>query len=102
MNTLDYYVDKHDNYSLADFISFLADNENVMNLVLEIINENKIDNLDYEQFMEYLKGMKRYLQIQKINNLKLKIKNEMDMDQKVKLMEKLTELKKGCVDYGRN
>ena len=102
VNTLDYYVDKHDNYSLVDFISFLADNENVMNLVLEIINENKIDNLDYEQFMEYLKGMKRYLQIQKINNLKLKIKNEMDMDQKVKLMEKLTELKKGCVDYGRN
>ena len=37
-----------------------------------------------------------------INDLKIQMKNEMDVNKKLEIGKRITELKKGSVEYGRN
>ena len=102
INEINYYCKNHDEYLLADFISYLSFNESLMNKVINITNERNSDEMDYKLFMDFICGLKKYYNEEKINKLKEQIKNELNNDEKLKLMEKLTKVKKESVDYGRD
>lgn len=89
---LDFY-DKNHYINISDFIVFLEDK-------LELINEAlRLDSLDMpdmnvDQIEDYIKTIETGLIKDEIEKLKLKIKEETNIDKKVILLEKLTELKK--------
>jgi DNA primase len=102
INEINYYTKNHDEYLLADFISYLSFNENLLDKVINITNEKNNDSMNYTSFIDLICGLKKYYKEEKINKLKEQIKNETDCGEKIKLMEKLTKVKKESVDYGRN
>lgn len=87
-------------HSLSDFISYCQNNEELINKVLEIINDCGDETLDEEKYYFYLSNMKKVINDQDVKELLEKIKQETDVNKKIKLMQKLTNLKKGSVENG--
>ncbi len=93
------YFHEHNKGSLADFLTYIGFDEKLLAKTNEIVSELSSEELDNEKFLDYLQQMKKKLDEDEIKILKDKIKNELDMDKKLKLIEKLTKIKKGSVDY---
>ena len=85
--------------SLADLLSTTTGDEKINKYLLEIIASNADEEVDEIKFLEYLILMQKKIVDMDIDDLKYKIKNELDVGKKVKLIEDLTRLKKGSVDY---
>lgn len=97
-----YYYNTYKRINVADFLSFVMDNEEVYARVLEIVNENINTEMDVLEFEAYVDAVLQELKKDEIKELKEKIRVEMDINKKVELLEKLMEIKKGCVDNERN
>ncbi len=88
--------------SLADFLTNINEKGEMAEKMNYIIREFANEDLSHEKFIEYLNMMKQKLNDDEIKEVLSQVKNEIDMDKKLKLMERLTKLKKGSVDYERN
>lgn len=67
----------------------------IHSLLEEAIKENSDEELVEENFVEYIKMLKTKIKEDEIKILKNNIRNEIDIDKKIKLIEKLTIIKKG-------
>lgn len=94
-----YYDKHHEAFVLPDFLSSLQENQELSDKCAKILSIDE-QNLDYNDFLMYIKAVKKEINRLEIIDLKRQIKNEMDLNKKLELMKKLTELKKGCVDNG--
>lgn len=95
-NEIVYYSNKNKDINVADFISYITNNEEIYPLVLEIIDTYE-ENLSMEEFLKYIKVIdikSSELQIQK---LKKELKDELDVNKKVTIIKRITEIKKGSV-----
>lgn len=99
-NEIAYFYQNNKSGELADLISYFETIPELKEYAAEIISQE--EDLNYDTYIEYIKALKKYNAELEIKNLKIRIKNEVDENEKIKLMDKLTKLKKGCVDYGRN
>ncbi len=99
-NEIAYFYQNNKNGQLADLISYFEAIPELKEYASEIVSQE--EELNYDTYIEYIKALKKYNAEVEIKNLKIRIKNEIDENEKIKLMDKLTKLKKGCVDYGRN
>lgn len=99
-NEIAYFYQNNKNGQLADLISYFEAIPELKEYASEIVSQE--EDLNYDTYIEYIKALKKYNAEVEIKNLKIRIKNEIDENEKIKLMDKLTKLKKGCVDYGRN
>lgn len=93
-NEIIYFYDLNKMINVADFISFVNNKPEIYKAVLNIISEN--DDIDFlESEMElYIKIIKEYITKQEIIKLKERLKNELDVNKKVEIASKITELKK--------
>lgn len=89
-----YYNTVHNNINIADFISYITPEENITNFVSEIISENNNTVISLEEFNSCVDVILKILKKDEIQELKEKIKNEFDVNKKLELITKLTNLKK--------
>lgn len=89
-----YYNSEHENIDIADFITYITNNEEISNYVSNIISENKNTSDSVSEFNDCVDAVLKILKEDEIKELKSKITKELDMDKKVELMNKLMELKK--------
>ncbi len=92
-----YYYELHQTINLADFLSFVTNNENVLPDVLNIVNVCSDIELEETAFYDFLKSIKVVNEKQTIKELKEKLKNCMDKNEKIKIANQIAEIKKGCV-----
>lgn len=95
------YIIMNNTINLADFISYETNTEKEI-LIKEIIknHNNSIDMTD-EEFMNYLKIAIKWVKENKINNLKIELAKEKDINRKKELMDMITTIKRGSVEYGK-
>lgn len=97
-NIIIYYYEKNKTISLAEFISYISNNNELYNEIMEIINNNTEIELSDNFFMENIKAVKKISIEEEIKKIKRELKSELDINKKVKLATRLTELKKGSVE----
>ena len=101
VNEIRYYYDKNKTINIADFITYLSDKVELRSLINEIVSNYGDIDINDEMFNEYIKAEKKKILNNEIKELKIKIKNEKDINKKIRLGEELTKLKKEA-DYNGN
>ena len=89
-----YYNTAHNNINISDFVSYITPEENLANYVSEIISENNNTVISVEEFNSCVDVILKILKNDEIKELMEKIRNEFDINKKVELITKLTNLKK--------
>ena len=100
-NEILYYSGINNKIDVADFITYMSDKDN-FKVVTEIVGMNMQEELSEENMLEYITSYYRLMVKKQINDLKIQMKNEMDVNKKLEIGKRITELKKGSVEYGRN
>ena len=88
------YIDKYNKIDIADFIDYVLKYEEVSDFVNKIIGENYEEDISENEYEKLINAVSKEIDLDDIKNLKEKIKNEQDITEKVKLIERLTKLKK--------
>lgn len=96
---IDSFYKKNELGTIADFLTYIAKNEVLNQMIMEIISENSSEDLSDDCFIEYLSLIKNKIRDDDIKELKRQAKEELDIEKKVKLINEITNLKKGSVDY---
>lgn len=89
-----YYEKTHNNINIADFMSYMIHEEELSNYINLLISENQNSIVSLEEFNSCVDAVLKILKKDEIEELKVRIKNEMDVNKKIELIAKLTELKK--------
>lgn len=93
-NEIVYYVEANGNINEADFISYISSKDDIKDKVMEIVKEAINDEVSLESMNEYLVKLSKIMTEQKIKKLKKDLKNELDVDKKIKITMQIAELKK--------
>lgn len=89
-----YYNSEHENINIADFITYITNNEEISNYVSNIISENKNTSDSVSEFNDCVDAVLKILKKDEMDELVEKIKKELDMNKKMELINRLTEIKK--------
>ncbi len=100
VNEIVYYYELYQNINIADFITYIENKDYIYDDTMEVIKEAKIDEMSMSNFKEFITSALKEEKKLEIQELKEKINNELDENEKLKLANKLIELKKGCVGNG--
>lgn len=92
-NEIIYYYHKYGTITVADFISYIAENEEETKLLTEIINMNQSDNHINEEIDDYINVINAYPIKRKINELNKKLKEESNPLDKAKILSEIMALK---------
>ena len=88
-----YYNSK--NYiNIADFLTYILNNEELSEFIDNILGENENTKDSIEEFNNCIEVVLKILKEDEIEKLKVEIKNELDINKKIELMTRLTEIKK--------
>ena len=79
---------------LSIFITFITNKDYIYDDVMDIIKKVNIENLELDDFLEFIKVANIEERKAEIKNLKIEINQELDEAKRLKLAEKLIELKK--------
>lgn len=93
------YIKKNNNIDIAGFIDFVVKYDNISEYVNGVISSLKVGDMSEAEFVKLLNIMAKCIDDNEIKAIKEQIKNENDMNKKVELIERLTELKK---DVGKS
>ena len=89
-----YYNSEHGNINIADFITYITNNEELSDYVSNIISENKNTSDSVSEFNDCVDAVLKILKKDEMDELVEKIKKELDMNKKMELINRLTEIKK--------
>jgi hypothetical protein len=89
-----YYYDVNKKITVADFITYVTDKESIRDKVMDIVNNMLDEELTINAMDEYIDVVFKNDKKEEIKRLKEEIKKELDVDKKMKLVQKIAELKK--------
>lgn len=100
-NEILYYFENNKKINVADFITYVSDKGTLKDEVTKIVN-SAIDGeeLTLEAMDEYIDVVNKLLINREIKRLKQQMKNELDVDKKMKIAIRIADLKRGSVDNG--
>lgn len=100
-NEILYYFENNKTINVADFITYVSDKGTLKDEVTKIVN-SAIDGeeLTLEAMDEYIDVVNKLLVNREIKRLKQQMKNELDVDKKMKIAIRIADLKRGSVDNG--
>lgn len=101
INEILYFFEKYNNIKVADFISYISYKSDINDKVLKILGVIDEEIIE-DNFKKYLEALKELNRKNKIEKIKLEMKNTLDINKKTELASKLMELKKGSVKNERN
>ena len=94
-NEIIYYFHKYGIINVADFISYIADRDEILNTLKEIIAMDKEEDFKIEEIEDYIFVINEYHKEVKINDLKNKLKEEKDPLKQAKISLEIMNLRKG-------
>ena len=89
-----YYSNSYKEINIADFTSFIQNDPELHQKVIEIIKDVDEENINMEEFNKCLDVIQKELKKEEIQELKKEIEKEIDPDKKMDLLKKLVEIKK--------
>ena len=92
-NEIIYYYHKYGVFKIADFISYINSNEDILKIFNEIINMNINDSYILEEIDDYIKVVNTYPIRKKENELKKLLKEETDPIKQAKILSEILSLK---------
>ncbi|MDO5568843.1 MAG: DNA primase [bacterium] len=92
-NEVVHYYHKYGNIVLADFMSYLIDNNNLFLTLSSIIDDCLKSEYSIEEINDYIKVINEYNINNEIKKLEIKINNEVDPLEQAKLLDKIMEIK---------
>lgn len=101
-NEIIYYFHKYGIINVADFISYIADREEVLNTLKEIIAMDKSDDFETQEIEDYIFVINEYYKAAKIVKLNDELKKEKDPLKQAKISLEIMELRKGVKNGTRN
>ena len=93
-NEIVYYLDVNKSITVADFITYVSEKDSIRDKVMEIVNESANDEVSLDIMDDYIQAILKVMTKNEIKRLKLLMKNELDVDKKMKLAIQIAELKK--------
>lgn len=87
------YYHKYNSINIADFISYLSNNESLLKLFNEIMNARIKEKYTNEEIEDYIKVINDYPIKRKINELERQIKEEKDPMKQAKILNEMLILK---------
>ena len=89
------YIIINNTINLDDFISYETEKGN-KDIISEIINNHNDDvEMNENEFRSYIKIIEKWIKEDEINELKLRIKSELDINTKKELMDMIASIKRG-------
>ena len=88
------YYNSKNNINIADFLTYILNNEELSEFIDNILSENENTKDSIEEFNNCIEVVLKILKEDEISKLKEEIKKEVDINKKVELMTRLTEIKK--------
>ncbi len=89
------YIILNNTISLADFISYETNNGKEQIIKDIISNHNNDVEMCEEEFLNYIEIVNKWIIDTKIDNLKIELKKETDINRKKELMDLITKIKRG-------
>ena len=93
-NEIVYFYEEYKKISIADFITYINDNKELNDKVMQIVNESLNDQISLEAMEDYIKAVIKNMTKNEIKRLKGLLKSELDIHKKMKIAEQIMELKK--------
>ena len=88
-----YYVSKNKSINIADFLTFIQDNE-LRNNIYNIVNQCNFIDLEIDVAEELVKYIKQMTLENEIKNLKGQLKNTNDISTKEKIGQQIVNLRR--------
>lgn len=101
-NEIIYYFNKYGIINVADFISYIYEREEVLKTLKEIIALNLKEDFKKEEIEDYIFVVNDYHREEKINNLKMKLKEEKDPLKQAEISKEIMEIRGGIKNGPRN
>jgi DNA primase len=92
-NEIIYYYHKYGTINIADFITYISLNNDLFEVVKEIINMNLKSDYTKEEIEDYIKVVNNYTKEFKINDLKIKLKQEIDPIKQAKILKEIMRIR---------
>ena len=92
-NQIIYYYHKYGIFKIADFISYIANNENELKIFNEIINMNISETYNQEEIEDYIKVINNYPIKRKEKELKERLKKEESPTKQASILAEILSLK---------
>ncbi len=99
-NEIVYFCEANGAITVADFITYIVDKNEIKDKVMEIVNDSVNDEVTIEAMDEYIEAVSKVMVKNEIKRLKILMKNELDVDKKMKIAMQIAELKKRMCRYG--
>ena len=93
-NEIVYFCEMNGAITVADFITYIIDKDDIKEKVMEIVNDSANDDVTIEAMDEYIEAVSKVMIKNEIKRLKILMKNELDVDKKMKIAMQIAELKK--------
>ncbi len=93
-NEIVYFCEANGAITVADFISYITLKNDIKDKVMEIVNDSVNDEVTLEAMVEYIDAVSKVMIKNEIKRLKIQMKNELDVDKKMKIAMQIAELKK--------
>ena len=99
-NEILYYYESNKKINVADFITYVSSKEEIRELVMMIVNDSVDDEVTMDAMAQYIDVVNKVMVNNEIKRLKLQMREELDVDKKMKMAMRIAELKRGSVDNG--
>ena len=93
-NEIVYFYETNKEITVADFITYVNDKNDIRDKVMEIVNDSANDEVTIEAMDEYIDALSRVLVKNEIKRLKKLMKSELDEAKKLEIALQIKELKK--------
>lgn len=93
-NEIVYFSNMNGTITVADFITYVTDKSEIKDKVMEIVNDSVNDDVTLEAMDDYIGAVSKVMTKNEIKRLKILMKNELDVDKKMKIAMQIAELKK--------
>jgi DNA primase len=93
-NEILYFFESNGTITVADFITYVTSKSEIKDKVMDIVNDSVNDEVTIEAMVEYINAVLKVMTKNEIKRLKILMKNELDVDKKMKLAMQIAELKK--------
>lgn len=90
------YINKYNDISISGIIDYTINDENISEFINKVMCFGNKETVEEIEFYGILNTVSKAMDEEEIKELQIAIKNEQDVAKKIELIEKLTELKKGC------
>lgn len=92
---ISYYYHEYGDINIADFYTYLNDKKELLSIFNEVQSLNLDEEISDVTIMEYVKVINDYNVKEEIKKLEEQMRKEHDMDEKIKMLEKIRKLRIG-------